>query len=261
MIESPGNAGRPVSASKMHASEREDVGPGIDLALAEDLLRRHVAGGADELSGGREVLGATAGAGDTEVDELRARRITLDEVEVARLDVAVNDARGVRLREPLGGAVSHLQHRAHSERALRQALGEIEALEPLHREPEGGPLCPLRDVAHDGRVLDLGEQASLAKEAIDHRVVTARQHLERNRPREHGVERAEHGAHTASPRDALDDEPTCDEVSRMHYMRSLARWSLRNRVEARLRCSDACSTAPPSGVDGVLVGVDLSSRT
>ena len=110
-----------------HRADRPDVAARVHVGVSLRLLRRHVPGRAehDALARERRVLGQLLDLADTEVQDLRERRIriAIDEEDVVGLEIAMNDARVVRTHE-----AAHDLH----EDALR--LGRIEqpfALDPL----------------------------------------------------------------------------------------------------------------------------------
>src|SRR5207248_10070803 len=78
--------------------EREDVGAAVD-GRPFDLLRGHVVGRAEELAG-RGQVAARGDLGDAEVGDLGA--VAVDEDDVRRLHVAVDDPLGVREVDGLG---------------------------------------------------------------------------------------------------------------------------------------------------------------
>ena len=94
-----------------HAAERVEVGARRRLA-AERLLRRHVGDGADEHAVHRQAR-LLEGDGEAEVADLR--RAVGGEPDVAGLEVAVDDAVLVGVREPAADALRDLQ------RALRRS--------------------------------------------------------------------------------------------------------------------------------------------
>ena len=86
-------------ALEQDAAERVDVGASVDLP-ALGLLRRRVADRADELAGGRQPADRAGVLGEPEVGEVdvieRLRRSPVDEQDVGRLDVAVDEPEPVR---------------------------------------------------------------------------------------------------------------------------------------------------------------------
>lgn len=94
-------------------------------------------------------------------------RVAPAQEQVARLQVAVNDAAPVRLRERRGDAGEQRHALVDGEHAATQVLLEVLAREPLHDEIRLAVLThPVRDVADDARVVELGEQLGLAGESL-----------------------------------------------------------------------------------------------
>ena len=134
-----------------------------------------------------------------------------DEDHVGRLDVAVDDARGVRGGQRLAHVGRHGEALLQDERRPALALRDVLALEPLHRDVRL-PLVelPERDDAHDAGVVQPREHAPLAPEARLLARVDAgqRDDLERHRLAAHLVLRAVDDADAAASDLALDDEPS-----------------------------------------------------
>ena len=106
-----------------------DVAAGVDgVDLAAGLLRRHEPGGAHDLAlGGDRVRGAAAKAvRDPEVGQARAAVGV--EQDVLRLDVAVNDALGVRVLQ--GDA--HVSQSADDAVRVEIGIRQVAAAEVLH---------------------------------------------------------------------------------------------------------------------------------
>jgi hypothetical protein len=211
----------PGDALEEHAAEREDVGPGVDLALAARLLRRHVAGGAEQAPGARGRDPARV-PGDPEIEDLRPIDLPVAEVDVGRLDVAVDDPARVGGGEGPGHARAERRRLGRREPGPEQALAEILALEPLHREVEralGG--APVGDVLDDARVPEPGERLGLGGEAALHRrrrlaPAAIRQHLDRDLHAAEPIGRAVDVPHPPGACQAFDLEPSGDELSRLH---------------------------------------------
>ena len=90
---SPGKGASPVAAYASTAPS-EKTSEADRTLLAQDLLRRHIAGRADRDSGGSERCGAVGGTGDTEVDQPRSVR---REQHIGRFDVAVHQPQPVHM--------------------------------------------------------------------------------------------------------------------------------------------------------------------
>ncbi len=102
-------------------AQREDVRRARD-ALAEDLLRGHVAGGADRDARRGQGRGAVRGAGDAEVDE---EGPVEGEQDVGRFHVPVDEAQVVHGRQRLAQTGAERAHRAVRQRAaVRDRGGE-----------------------------------------------------------------------------------------------------------------------------------------
>ena len=184
-----------------------------------DLLGRHVAGRAEQHAGARQLPRLAGEARDAEVDHGDALHVAVAEEEVARLDVAVHHAARVGARERLHRALQTTSVSASVRRCRARRVGEILALEPLHRQVV---LARVGDavggVADDVRVIELGEDRRLAHEALDVDRVLAVEDLERDRPLVEAIVRAEHRPHPPGARLVLEDEPTSDD--RPRYQRA-----------------------------------------
>ncbi len=192
----------PGEARVEHAAEREHVGSGRDVAIAARLLRGHEAHGADHVARVREGRLAVEHAGDPEVEDARVRRPPIGEEEVRGLEIAVNHAERVRGPEGVRDDDPEIDRGRDREAAAPQAILEVLAVEPLHREerlPFGGGA--VIEVLHDVRVAERAEHADLAREAG--LLARAEQHLHSDlAPRV--VARAEHLPHAAGPGQGFD---------------------------------------------------------
>ena len=150
-----------------HTSERVDVAPGPDLALAHRLLGTHVMRGT-EAHAGLGHPGAAAGAAYGERDpEIRYQRGAVMQENVFGLDVAVDDAMPVSIVEcrcDFGRDADRIGHRQllFPVQSVAQAL----AFDVRH-DVVGGPVRLTRvDQAEDVRVLQRRDRADLAHEAF-----------------------------------------------------------------------------------------------
>jgi hypothetical protein len=222
---SPSNAAWPLSSSY---STTPDVGALVDVTRAPDLLGRHEAGGAERgvlsgegAPGGRGVLGhrGLGELGDAEVEHLddlasvgRGR-----EKQVGRLEIAVHDARAVRVRDGLEGLQREVDGPVDGEEAdaSEQAL-EVLALEQLH-DDVGLATLERADV-HDARdvlALEAGDGAGLAHEALDGLLVPEQvrgEHLHRHVEMEERVVGGNDRAHRTLTEDAFDAVLAVDQV-------------------------------------------------
>lgn len=103
-----GDAGR---RAVEHAAEREEIGPCVDRLAAARLLGREVARRAQELTrageAGRRLLHARVAGEhprDAEVEDANVLDPSLDQEEVRRLQIAMDQVRRMRRLEPLTDA-------------------------------------------------------------------------------------------------------------------------------------------------------------
>ena len=186
-------------------SERIEIASPIDIVAAR-LLGAHVLRRADDFTDAREPFlmridrGCRDHARDAEVHDQRASSRALDH-HVVRLDVAVDDAASVRVRE----RVAHVLEQSHrvANRQRTRALhpfAEALAFDIAHdvREEVGRFLHGIH--GHDVRMGEARRHARFAKEAFAERWkhgVLRRKHLEGDEPVEAKVAREIHGAHSA----------------------------------------------------------------
>ncbi|MFT3769709.1 MAG: hypothetical protein QM820_30090 [Minicystis sp.] len=152
-----------------HDAEGELIGARGDPLLAAHLLRRHVRGRADGHAhrGERRLAG---GARDAEIDELGAETAgaVLEEVDVGRLDVAVDDADVVERGEAAGDLRGDVERLGDGEAPALLPAREVLAFEPLDDEARPpSPVDAVGDVADDVRIVDLREQPGLAAEPLE----------------------------------------------------------------------------------------------
>ena len=83
---------------RQHA-DRIDVGPVIDVRVARHLLRRHVLRRPEEHAVARERQRSRRRRQGPRYPEVAHQRVTTGDQDVVGLDVAVDDALGVRIRE------------------------------------------------------------------------------------------------------------------------------------------------------------------
>ena len=140
--------------------------------------------------------------------------------QVARLHVAVHDARAVRVVEPVAG-VDHVAHGLLDAELLLLAdqVGAGGPLDELHDDVVALGVLVLAGVEDldDVGVLELGGRERLAPEARDEGLVLGQvlgEQLHRDAALEHRVEREEHGGHAAGA------EPAVEPVAAVDFGRS-----------------------------------------
>ena len=162
----------------------ELIGPRIDVAAGE-LLRRHVCRGAEHDAGvgELELLGRLVAAfvrarrRETEIGDAHAT-VGADQTVVG-LEVAVDDASGVRGREPATRGDVRLDDLR--DRPLLLLPGaEAAALDQLHRDERRAVGDPGVVDLHDVRVIDLRHRLGFLHQALRERVVGLVQELERD---------------------------------------------------------------------------------
>ena len=136
-----------------HAAEAEQVGPLVER-FALGLLRGHVHRRAGDDPALRDA-GVVGRPGQAEVGDLHALLRPALEQDVARLDVAVDQAGGVGGGQPLGDLPADPQHLGHLQRAgAVEPLLERLAGDELHHQVRQRLLPDLVDL-HDVLVPDL----------------------------------------------------------------------------------------------------------
>lgn len=209
-------------------AERPQVGGGPGV-LAAHAFGGQVVDRADDLPGAGDRRVALH-LGDAEVREQYPP--VGGQQDVARLDVAVHDAGGVRGAQgaqhpqPDAGGLGRLQPLAVPDR-----VGERAALDQLHDDPR--PVVVLQHVVHgdDGRVVDPRGRPCLGLGTRQqHRTVTVgdvergRQFLDGDRPVEHLVPGTPYAAH-APAADRVDEPVAAREKLALHLIHVSPQWS------------------------------------
>ena len=211
---SPTKGSRPDGQLVEDDAEAEEVGPVVHL-LAERLLRAHVGHGAHDEPGlgpglrldpaverGRALDGL---AREAEVEQLHlpVRR----DHGVGGLDVAVDDAARVGLLQRRGHLLPEVDDPVHVERAAREELAQVLALDVLH----GDEVRPVVDAdvvdVRDVRVVEGRGGARLALEPLAVDLVDGQlrgQHLDRDGAVEPRVPRPVDLPHAAGARGGED---------------------------------------------------------
>ena len=218
--------GAPDEALVQHAAEREDVRARVERRDALHLLRRDVAGRAQERAGLREPERVAGDARDPEVDHGEAADVVTAQEQVRRLEVAVHGAGLGGVADPPGGQPRAGERLGLGEPASREAGGEVFPFEPLHRQVVLAALGEaVPDVADDVGVVELREDGRLADEALDVDVVGAVEDLQRHGAAVAAIRGAEDRPHASRPRLALEEETAVDERSRDQARPAISRAS------------------------------------
>jgi len=205
-----------------HASERKNIGARVDIERAARLLRRHVSGRADDDAHLRFECNGTRCANNSEIEELYFVDVAVREKNIARFEIAMNEAVRVRDGERLRETQTEKHRVGDVERAALEAIGEIFAGEPFHCEVElAGLRVSVRDVADDCGMPQLGEDARFARETLSIIGVGARG-FERDGRAGEPILRAINVAHSAGTHENFDLETIRDEGARLHASRAYA---------------------------------------
>ena len=149
--------------------------------------------------------------GDAEVEDLD-RELAIRPAhaeEVGGLEVPVDDAERVRVRDGLAGLEDEVDRLLDRQEAtLLEPRREVESLEVVHHDV-GTAVLQLPHVGHAGHVLslDLGRRPGLLEKAADEDGLLeglGQQELQRDPLVELEVMRGDDDAHPARPQDALD---------------------------------------------------------
>jgi hypothetical protein len=192
------------------AAERVDIGATIEFLAAEQVFGRHVARGAEERAGTRaaergDIVELDTARRDDDARDAPVEDVDLAEVaehDVRRLEVAVNDAAGVRELD----RETDIDERAQVLSPLRGRVGSCEcrgqrgAGEPLHHEERVTVFVVLELVNRDDRrVFEPTLNARFAQEALDRlgRRVLVTQSLDRHRATDLVIVPGDHLAHAA----------------------------------------------------------------
>ena len=215
--------------------ERVDVDRARVRPLAAEDLRRQVRKGPHVSGGGERAPGLSHR--DAEVHELHSATAAQD--DVGRLDVAVEDPRGVRVLEGGGERRECGQRLREGERAPLQTRLERLAMRQLHGQVGQPPHGVLADGhhAHDGGMAERAQRLRLAHEPRARlRVGVGLEHLERGHHAvtEHRVDAVD-GAHAALS-EAVVDHPVADPVAGAQHGRG---WTPSGGASTAARRTDA----------------------
>ena len=192
----------------------EEVGAGVHL-VAQDLLRCHVARGAHEEPGSRELHSALEGLRELPRKGPRQAKVEqLDAVggqeDVRRLEIAVDHPGRVQRTQGREHGAAQGERLRDRQRPPAEPVRQGLALEQLHRDEEL-PLV-LADLVHlaDVRVIDPGRRAGLPAEPPAGRLVGLGDRLDRDPAPQALVLGREDDPHSALPesvQDAVASEP------------------------------------------------------
>ena len=160
---------------ELSRQQLEDQHPeGVDVGAGRDRLTGHLLGtrigrrprGAELVS---DVSGLRRREGDPEVGQVHVAFVV--EQQVARLDVAVHDARMMSRAQ----CATDLIHDPHGlveiERAVDETILDGPAAQPAHHEVRAARLSPEVVQRHDVGMLEAGDELRLALEPADERGV------------------------------------------------------------------------------------------
>jgi hypothetical protein len=240
---------------EQRAAERVDVGAVVDVGRAPALLGRHVRWRAHDRAGlgPRRGLGGQE-LGDPEVEDLHA--LAADDLgvghqeHVLRLEVAMDDALGVRRGQRGGDLPRQAQRVAHRQRPAGQPRVERLAVQELH-DQERAAVAVVAEVEHrdDAGVDDRGRGPRLVEEPHDDvRSVrqTRVQDLDRGRSPEQAVLAEVDRPHPALA-ELADDAMVAEDLA--EHGRVVERGGGAGRTQPRPHLLDPCAYAwrrPPA---------------
>ena len=182
--------------------ERVDVGLGPGRTALR-LLGGHVGEGADDVAG-RGQGGAVGEAGDAEVHQLGAR-LPLGDLDVLRLDVAVDDAAGVGVVERLAEVGADLADLAVAQLAFAGEAGQGRAVDQLGDQQRVAVLLAHLVQGHDAGMVEARRGLRLAQHPLA-RLSPRLDRLDRDGPLEAAVPGLVDDAEPAAADAALDQE-------------------------------------------------------
>jgi hypothetical protein len=156
---------------------------------------------------------------EAKIDDGGLFNAPIDQVHVAGLQIAMNDATCMRKTKRSSDNDDQVHAFAKRQRTLRQTIGEIETFEPIHDQVR--PTFERRavgDVTDDVGVLEFRENAGLAGKA---RIGTLREHFDRNRAFRGKIERFPDFPHTAASGMSFDFESFGDQLTCAHVKQYL----------------------------------------
>ena len=163
---SPVNAWKVITASDQRSALK------IDLFGAASLFGAHVKRGADEETGLGDAADGPIAAplGDAEIEHFGDFAVVVGhQVNVLGLEIAVNDADGVRAREGAGDVRDEtVSRRIIEPRNALEPLRDRLALQELHHDVGGAGPNAVIEYMHDVRAAQLRFDLGLALETGDH---------------------------------------------------------------------------------------------
>ena len=191
-----------------HHTEGVEVGAMIGARVTRNLLRRHVRGRAKRHTDRRQTVSVRLcrRADSLCHAEVRHHRVLLRHEDVLGLDVPMDDALPMRVRQRRRHFAKQMHRVLHGYLlATRQTGAQRLPFDEGHREVRKPARLACRQQWDDVRVLQSRGEADLALEALDRhaRGHVRRQHLHHHRAPERRVRRQEHPRHAPATELAL----------------------------------------------------------
>jgi len=186
----------PRQAFEEYAAQGEHIRRWPELLFPARLLRRHVSGCAQHRARLRQVPGRSQPTRNTEIQYLDLRDIAVHQKEIARLDVPVDHAAGMRCAERVRGARHERQGFFERQPFPFEPSPEIFALEPFHGQVRlalGG--MPMTQIPYDMRVLERRQDPRFVEEARCIACIGITQRLEGDRSLRLEIEGSPNRAH------------------------------------------------------------------
>jgi hypothetical protein len=146
-------------------AKAEEIGPGIDAGRVTHLFWRHVERRSEHGLRRRSRELTALDPDEPEVEELGPFHSASRQVHVARPQVAMHAPEPMRMRERPAQAQTERARCLPSDRSATEALLQILAFEPLHREIHPAGCLSVPDVPDNGVMIEPRERLCLAAEA------------------------------------------------------------------------------------------------
>jgi hypothetical protein len=178
-----------------HAAERKDVGSPVHIARAIDGFRRKVARCPDEIPRPRKSASRVHQLGDAKIQHLELLNLAIEKKQILRLDVAMDDLVGMRIGQRFGGLPEQHHGVDKPGRFAFQSAGKVLTFQPLHHQIAVAAHHTVGQIAHDGRMLEHGENFCFLHEALAVAIFVRAQQFHTDLDMRNHIARAIHLSH------------------------------------------------------------------